>query len=390
MYDEDGNINMVTLNTGETIAEFRYTESEEESKAIFANATYPITDALSATLGYRYSWDDVTLDNTEVKMIQVGAEAGLYELEPDPQSQSYSAPDYKIGLEYDLAANAMVYADYSTSYRVQAMGSGSPGSSEEDAPPEELNSYTLGAKTRFLDNKLQMNIAAYYYDYENYSAGDQVTAYVGVLNDDGSVNESAFDSTATETDDGSSTWGDGRMIGIDLSATAIITAKDILNLSVSYAKSEWTDLYFDYENDWKVVNVGPGETATIDNIEALENVSYNGKSMTASPEWTINLGYSHRFSLWNGGSLEGKVDGRYKSSYQLTWKDADYPYNYQEGFYTVDLSTTYNNPTGLWSLSAYVRNLTDYAEKRMYMGDPQYEMTISSPRTYGAVLSMRF
>jgi outer membrane receptor protein involved in Fe transport len=51
---------------------------------------------------------------------------------------------------------------------------------------------------------------------------------------------------------------------------------------------------------------------------------------------------------------------------------------------------TYNNPDGNWSLSVWGRNLTNYAEKRAYFGEPVYQMSVGNPRTYGAVLSAHF
>jgi iron complex outermembrane receptor protein len=119
-------------------------------------------------------------------------------------------------------------------------------------------------------------------------------------------------------------------------------------------------------------------------------VDYNGLPMTSSPEWTINGSYSHRFSLWNGGNLEAKVDGQYKSDYKLSWRIKDEPYNYQESFFIFNANLTYNSPDGQWSISAYGRNLTEYAEKRSYFGEPVYQTGIGNPRTYGAVFSARF
>jgi iron complex outermembrane recepter protein len=152
--DNQNGINYTHLNTQET------------AKAVYANATYPITDTLRATAGIRYSSDDMLLINEEVRGPTSDPE---YALERHPDK--YSDPDYKIGFEYDLGTNPMLYADYSTSYRVQSMGGGG-AQSGESRPPEMLKAYTLGVKNRFWDNKLQLNVAAYFYDYQNYRCGD--------------------------------------------------------------------------------------------------------------------------------------------------------------------------------------------------------------------------
>jgi iron complex outermembrane receptor protein len=123
----------------------------------------------------------------------------------------------------------------------------------------------------------------------------------------------------------------------------------------------------------------------------LEDTSYNGKPMQNTPEWTINLSYNHSFSLWNGGTLKVGVSSKYKSDYRLSWNDDEYPENYQEAFHMEDANATYSHPGGTWTLSAYVKNINDYAEKRMYMNaGGSGQLSIGNPRTFGAVLSVKF
>jgi iron complex outermembrane receptor protein len=384
-YDESGNPSYGETPTGALIQEYRDVETNEEAKAIFANITYPVTNTLRAVAGYRQSWDDVILYNAETRGIMGGPDSGKTEEVFEEHVDEYDDPDYKIGFEYDLGDNTMLYADYSTSYRVQGMGGGAPGTGGTEKPPEKLKAYTVGAKNRFFDNKLQVNAAVYYYDYENYSAGNMVFGFYGDIND-----PSTYSNDYTQPDPNSSGWGDGRQMGIDVQATAIITPKDVLNVSVSYLNSEWTDLEFDYYYDYILVGVGPGQPWGPENLVVAETESYKGMPMTSSPEWTISVNYSHKFTLANGGTLEPKVDARYKSDYELSWKSSDRPYNYQEAAVLSNASLSYNNPDGNWSLSAYIRNITNYAEKRSYMGDPVNEMMVGNPRTYGAVLSAHF
>ena len=92
----------------------------------------------------------------------------------------------------------------------------------------------------------------------------------------------------------------------------------------------------------------------------------------------------------NGGLLKAGISARYQTGYRLSWRNSDYPMNWQETFHTENVNATYSNPDGKWSLSAYVNNITDYAEKRMYMSGAANMLTIGNPRTFGAVLSVRF
>jgi iron complex outermembrane receptor protein len=328
---------------------------EEEASAFFGNLTYPVMDTLRFTLGYRYSNDELISVNEEWTMNppngQSWTEYGMWRTENLTENDGRS--DYKVGFEYDLAENSMLYGDYSTSYRVQG------GQSGGEWPCEELIAYTLGAKNRFMDNKLQVNIGAYYYDYQNFFARQMLMFQA--KNGDMVMEPNA------------SQYGDGRMLGFDLQTSLIITPKDRVNLSVSYIDSEWTDLYFDYYYD-----------------DEYEDTSYNGKPMKNTPPWTVNASYDRRFNLPNGGDLSGRVDLKYQTGYRLTWMDGDYPYNWQETHFMGDISAVYTSPDGQWTLSGYVKNITDYAEKRMYNSAGDASLSIGNPRTYGAIFTVKY
>jgi hypothetical protein len=73
------------------------------------------------------------------------------------------------------------------------------------------------------------------------------------------------------------------------------------------------------------------------------------------------------------------------------WNDEDYPNNYQEAFHMEDANATYSHPGGVWSISAYVKNINYYPEKRMYVSaGGQGQLSIGNPRTFGGVLTVKF
>jgi iron complex outermembrane recepter protein len=395
-YDQSGNLIYVTpTNTGVLTAEYRHSGGLEDAKAVFANATYPVTDSFRVTGGIRKSWDDFDFVNFEVRrgpgggFEDTGAGSGMH------NKMNYSKPDYKLGVEYDVGKNSMVYADYSTSYRLQAFGGGKPGggsiTSTEDYPPEQLKAFTTGTKNRFLDNTLQLNASIFYYDYKNFMAGDMVMGYTGPLGADGNLDSTVFDGTLTSPDPNGSTFGDGKWYGLDLQSTYLIGGNDTVNLSVSYIHSEWTNMTFNYYYKYIVTGMGgPGMPVEFNQVQLATPVSYNGMSMTNSPEWTVNISYAHKFIFSNGSFIDGRIDAKYKSAFRMTWKEVDYPNNYQEAFTNADLTGTYNNADGKYTLSAYVKNVRNYAEKRSYFGAPANELRIGSPRTFGGVLSVKF
>jgi len=382
------------LSPSDLLPNYRLTGGVETAKAAFANVTFPVTESFRIKAGIRYSKDDYTFHNWEIRGAPPPAPPGSYEdTRGATTGTPYSSPDYSAGVEYDLGEDSMVYLTYATSYKVAGLGGGRPGHApNEILPPEKLKAFTFGSKNRFLDKTLQLNASGFYYLYSNFNASDFVNAYTGALNDDSSVNELLFDGRATTPDPGGSQFGEGTWYGLDIQSTYLITGNDSLNLNLSYLHSEWTDLVFRYEYDWLVTNPF-GTDATIADLKPgrSEPKSLNGKPMTYSPELTIALSYSHKFNFASGASIDGRIDTKYKSAYEMTWRhEKDWPYNYQEAFINGDVTLIYNSADGNWNLSGYVKNVRGYAEKRSWFGEPGNELRIGSPRTFGAVLSVKF
>jgi iron complex outermembrane recepter protein len=393
-------------DTNGTNGEWSTREMTSKMRALYANVTYPFTEVFRGTVGYRKSWD-TTIQNG------VGRRPGetVDATEAPVDVKTKGRPDYKLGFEYDLNKNSMVYGDYSTSFRMNQMpGGGGPpisvpstdlyqgqagAGSTQTNDPEILKAYTLGAKNRFLNNKMQVNIAAYYYDYKNYQAQNNMRSVWVDLNHNGIKEGSSGggppggmpgEYTETYTEPYANGVGNGRMIGFDLTANTIITQSDQVNLSVSYQNSKWTKLkmiyYFDYVNAFDT----NGNVITIYQPTA----DYTGKPMMNTPPWTINLSWDHSFNLPNGGIIRTTLSTKFRTAYRLSWAEEDYPLNYQEKYHMDDFQAVYSSPEGYWSLSGFVKNIWNYAEKRMYMNGPGSMMSIGNPRTYGGVLSVKF
>lgn len=128
-----------------------------------------------------------------------------------------------------------------------------------------MYAYTLGAKSRLFDNKLQLNASSYYYDYKNKSF---------TINDDGAIEgmnlneadyastdgqypdfnndgiENIFDGGGRFEDPWKDQYGTFRTIGVDLSSTWIITNSDRLNASLSYLNAKWKKAKVQYYWSW--------------------------------------------------------------------------------------------------------------------------------------------
>jgi len=301
------------------------------SKAIFSSAAYPLADQLRINGGIRYTED--AQESISIRSGVIG----------DPSELDFDNTDFKIGLDYDIGENAMLWADFSTGFRA--------GSTRSE--PEDVNAYQLGSKNRFLDNRLQLNISTFYYDYMNYQSETIIT----------------FDDGTFEMGAGS---GDAEIYGVDVQSNYILTKQDRIDFSLSYLHATYKNVVVMYET--------------------ADSEYFDGAYKTHSPEWAIAAGYEHSFYLPNGGSLKARVDTRYETKQYITFAldpmyDLDESVNIDPAHSISNASLVFAAPSGKYSVTTYVKNIENYATKDQILGET---MRIGSPRTWGIQLSVKY
>ncbi len=132
-----------------------------ESVAVYGQGTYNFSDRLRATAGVRWTRDEKDVTQTVVNNIG-GDFCRDVQLEDD-----WSEVTGKVGLDADVGANHLVYGSISRGFKA---GGFNGGQCSNPYDPETLWSLEVGSKSRLLDNTLQINLAAFYYDYEDLQA----------------------------------------------------------------------------------------------------------------------------------------------------------------------------------------------------------------------------
>jgi len=177
---------------GPISGEQRYT-IKRPSKAIYIDGSYDVTDALTISLGLRYTMDKVQYLNGRTVLYDLGgairASTIPYEFPYDPTNPALSTTvpleqrekanrlTGRINISYDFADDIMGYVNYSRGYRSGSFnGLAYQGTNQVYyIRPEQINAYEGGLKMRLFDRRVQLNLAGFYYDYKNH----QVTQVIG-------------------------------------------------------------------------------------------------------------------------------------------------------------------------------------------------------------------
>ena len=134
---------------------------ETTSQALYGQTTYSFTDRLRGTAGIR--WTEDTKDYTQTVVNNLGGDfcMGL------GIEDEWSEVTGKAALDYDLSADTMVYGSVSTGFKSGGFNGGTCGNGFD---PENLVALEVGSKSRFLNNTMQVNLSAFYYDYTDFQA----------------------------------------------------------------------------------------------------------------------------------------------------------------------------------------------------------------------------
>lgn len=127
--------------------------TDSENNSVFGHGVYDITDRIALTAGLRYSEDekDEEFDNTIVATTGSAEDDSL---------------DYKVGLDFKLTDDILIYGSTATGYRPPAFNP-RPFQITQFVPVdgEEATSYDIGVKADMFDQTLRMNVAGFYIDY---------------------------------------------------------------------------------------------------------------------------------------------------------------------------------------------------------------------------------
>lgn len=144
---------------------------------IFADASYDFSDKFSMTLGLRATWENI---NAGFKVDDIEKSSFLAFLTPRSGSNILSLPTNgkitasenflsavgRLAMNYNLNENITLFATTSKGRRPNVINITS--TTTNVLSDETVWSYEIGAKSLFMNNRLQFDVNAYMYDYSNF------------------------------------------------------------------------------------------------------------------------------------------------------------------------------------------------------------------------------
>ena len=154
-----------------------------QSEAVYTEDTYGFTDKLDVTLGARFTHDELQFLNAYSDAYEDVPGPLLFPLYDDlDQEHDENNVSGRLIANYKWTDTVRTYASFSRGYRAGTYNGFAYSSPSQVyfVEPETIDAFEIGAKTRFLDNRLEVNGAVFHYKYKNQQVEEIVDA-VGFL-----------------------------------------------------------------------------------------------------------------------------------------------------------------------------------------------------------------
>jgi len=348
-YDEHQTVN-VSVPSGPVTLGFIQNPVKAASKAAFTQETYSLLPDLRLTGGLRYSQD------TKSRTGGVYVNGGL--VSPNLAADRWSAVNYRAAVDWDLTRFSLLYGSVATGYKAGGYMDGVPPNAYG---PEHLTAYELGSKNRLLEDRLQLNLAGYYYDYKDYQV-----SYLGLL-----FPEDPNSPVITRTTNAKKAVN----YGAEAEVLFALTPHDRLNASVSWLHATYENLQLQF-------------------VDLFGRSDYSGNRLVGAPEFSSNLGYEHTWTLGAAGNLTARSQLQYIGNLELDYHN--FPLTHQGGYATTNANLIYTSPDARWIVELWGRNLTNKAylvsaAPNTNPADPTSGTgVLGVPRTYGVRLTAHF
>lgn len=325
-----------------------------DNAAVFGQLEYRLTEKLRLTTGLRYT--DETRDFMSINTLtDAMGNVAIANFGTGPEdaaivddSVSSGNLSGKIGLDYFLTDDILLYASYSNGYKSGGYDGDFSFDRQQLNPyrEETIGAYEIGWKTTLADGTLRFNGAAFYYDYSDPQMRVQRISSGG-LPFNQLINLSSAVVRGIESD-------------------VVWTATDKLDITAS-------------------VTLLDTEINEDDPDPALALFDGNEFALAASESFTLMARYAQPVSERLTATFQ--VDGKYNGPFELNAENL--PWLRQDSYVLVNARVSLLDEIAGWELSAWGQNMTDEVfASGSYSLFGAFPVAYNTSRSYG--ISLRY
>jgi iron complex outermembrane receptor protein len=363
---------------GQPIFNFNQNDpARTKDKAGFVQGTFGLTDQLHVTAGVRYTKEDKSYVFNHYNPL-LAIPNPVLDLRGAEGSTSYGHLDYKGGVDFQLAPSMFTYASVTTGFRGGGFNP-RPFTNLQVLPfgPEKLTEYEVGFKSEWFEHHLRANLAAYYGNYKDLQITSQTT-------DKGGSPTTALQNVGGADIKGLEAELEANIQSLSISGSAGLTDFKYKNLGHSQGCQDFAD---------------PAKAAAA-GLCINGNPGYHDIA-SGTPRWTANLGVQYAIFIGTAGSVTPRLDATYHTRRFNNFNNnyagqlGTGPLAYTPGMTLLNGRVTWQNEQRLWSVAAFVTNLTNKYYYQSFLdlrpfGEGQMSAQPGEPREWGVTVNRKF
>ena len=337
------------------------TKNPTDSYAAYGQASYYVTDKLRLTAGARYTIDKRRQDAESIfYLLPVTDPSQTLPTSNGVQHGTFKRATWRAGIDYFATPTNLVYGSISTGFRSGGFNSASLQNPSVPATfsPEHVTAFEIGSKNRFADDRIQLNIAAY---YNRFGSLQVPTTF-------------PLPAPSTSVVSASLNAGAARSYGIEAEAIVKPVRDLTLNATANFVNAKFTDyLFFGAPSRFY-------PTVT-------QNLSGNEIPNTPKRKFTVGAEYDIRIAGF--GTITPQANALISSHFYNTSYNT--VLDIQHHYTTLDASLAWTSENGWISVEGFGTNLTNKAVlNSAEFGSQTVITSYNQPRFYGVRLKLRY
>ncbi len=368
-------------------------QQETESRAAFGHVEWNFADDWRLTVGARYTEEDrqwsgctfVSEDGSLGAFLNANFGSSLSPgdcgtIDDDPNSPTFifsliGGPNVndafhvfdetiktkrwmgKIGLDYVVSDDVLLYSTISSGFKSGGFNGANSNTTQQLKPYREevLTSFEVGIKATQLEGRLQLNAAAFFYDYKDKQEQDSAVTFVGNIAGLTNVPKS-------------------EIMGAELDLHWLPLEGLSVNLGLAYLDTE--------VKEWDAVDEGAS------NWPVTITRDLSGIELAMAPRWQASGLVSYEWLLSN--TLFMEVAGDF--SYQDSTTGGAQPENATAAYSILNARISVGSSDHKWRAQLYGRNITDkyYYPAAYTGGNGPFVRAVGMPITYGISVTYNF
>jgi len=321
------------------------TFQETNSVAAYGQGSLDLGFRTKLTVGARYTNEKRGLDGLQIAYLNGVVPITLANVDT---SVTTHTPTWRVALDHDFTDTIHAYTTYNRGFKSGGYNVTAPALAPYS--PEKLDAYEVGLKMQFLDRRVTLNTAAFYYDYSNIQVSRFINGSPQVYN-----------------------GGAAELYGLDTDLTTRITERFSVTGGFELLHTEFTNFAkADFFNSCAT----PYPTVC--------SLSATGKQLPQAPNASVTVNVDYRLPL-PVGELNFDINSASSSGYFFAPNNEDR----QRPYTVVNGSAHWAHEQ--YQLSVWAKNITNVIVPISVNQAPTATaVAYGAPRTFGVTVGMKF